>query len=407
MLIIQKYGGSSISCPERIDNVARRIVETYKKGNRVAVVLSAPGDMTDELYEKAYQINPAPSKRELDMLLVTGEQQSVALMAMAIHKLGYSAISLNATQFGLSSTSNYGNARIKSINTERLNAELDKNNIVLIAGFQGVNRFGDMTTLGRGASDTTAVAVAAAMHADLCEIYSDVDGILTGDPRIVKNTRKLDEITYDEMMELASLGAKVLQNRSVEIAKKYRVNLVVRSSMNDSEGTIIKEVCKVEGMFVSSVATDLNVARISVVGIKDVPGMAFKLFSALAAAKISVDIILQSTGRNGNKDISFTVAKTDLNQALEIVKSNKEQIGFDSVSYDSDIAKLSVVGAGMASNPGVASVMFEALYDVGVNIDMISTSEIKISVLIHAKDVERAAASVHDKFMGFNVDSTR
>jgi len=402
LLIVQKYGGSSVADPERIRNVAKRILETHNKGNRVVVVLSAPGDMTDELHEKAYNINPKPSKRELDMLLVTGEQQSVAYMAMAIHNIGGSAISLNAVQFGLVSTSAYGNARIKSISTERINAELDKNNIVLIAGYQGVNRFGDMTTLGRGASDTTATAIAAVMHADLCEIYSDFDGIFTGDPRIIKNAKKLEQISYDEMIEYASLGAQVMHNRAVELAKKYRVNLRVRSSTGENEGTIIKEEYALETMFVSGVATDLNVARISVMGIKDVPGMAFKLFSSLAAGNVSVDIILQSTGRNGTKDISFTVAKTDLALALELIEKNKALIGYDNVSYDDNIAKLSVVGAGMASNPGVASAMFEALYDVDVNINMISTSEIKISVLIEAKDAERAAVSVHDKFMAFN-----
>ena len=399
MLTVQKYGGSSVADGERIKNVARRIADTYANGSRVVVVLSAPGDMTDELFGRAYEINPNPSKRELDMLLVTGEQQSVALMAMAIHSLGYSAISLNATQFGLNSSSNYGNARIKSIDTERINAELEKNNIVLIAGFQGVNRFGDMTTLGRGASDTTAVAIAAVLHADVCEIYTDVGGIYTGDPRIIKNAKKLDEISYDEMIEYASLGAQVLHNRSVELAKKYRVKLVVRSSFDNTEGTLIKEEHRMEQLIVSGVATDLNVARISVVAIKDVPGMAFKIFSSLAAAKISVDIILQSIGRDGTKDISFTVAKTDLKQALELIERIKDYIGYGGVSYDDNIAKLSIVGAGMASNPGVASKMFEALSDVGVNINMISTSEIKISVLVDAKDAERAAISVHEKFM--------
>lgn len=402
MLIVQKFGGSSVANAERVMNVASRIMKTYKNGNKVVVVLSAQGDTTDELIEKAHEINPDASKREMDMLLSTGEQQSVALMSMALHKLGCAAISLNAYQVGITSSSRHSNARIRKIDTERLEAELDKNNIVIVTGFQGMNRYGDVTTLGRGGSDTSAVALAAALQADLCEIYTDVDGVYTADPRVVKNAKKLDQISYDEMLELASLGAKVLHNRSVELAKKYHVNLVVRSSLSEDEGTLVKEEVKVESMFVSGVAVDKDISRISVVGIKNEPGMAYKLFSLLSKQKICVDIILQSIGRNNTKDITFTVAKDDLNDALKILEENKSLLGCEDVSHEDNVAKLSIVGAGMATNPGVASLMFEALYECGVNINMISTSEIKISVLISAEDAERGANAVHDKFISEN-----
>lgn len=400
MLIVQKYGGSSVATTERIMNVARRIHETYKQGNSMVIVLSAQGDTTDELKQKANEISKSPSKRELDMLLSTGEQQSVALMAMALHTLGAGAVSLTAGQIGLLSSSTYGNAKIRRIDTDRINLELENNKIVLIAGFQGMNRYGDITTLGRGASDTTAVALAAVLHAQLCEIYTDVEGVYTADPRIVKNARKLNEITYDEMLELASLGARVLHNRCVELAKKYGVNLVVRSSLSDGDGTIVKEENDLEKMLVSGVAVDKDVSRISVVGLKDVPGIAFKLFSCLAREKISVDIILQSIGRHNTKDISFTVHIDDLQNALDALDRNKSNLSYDHISHEDNVAKISVVGAGMATNPGVACSMFEALYDGGVNIKMISTSEIKISVLIDVNDADRAQICVHDKFMG-------
>lgn len=398
LLIVQKYGGSSVANPDRVFNVARRIIETYEKGNSVVVVLSAQGDTTDELIAKAHEINPNPSKREMDMLLCTGEQQSVALMAMAINSLGARAISLNAQQIGIDTTSNYSNARIKTIDTARLEHELERKNIVLVTGFQGVNKYDDITTLGRGGSDTSAVALAAKLHADLCEIYTDVDGVYTADPRIVKSAKKLDEISYDEMLELASLGAKVLHNRSVELAKKYNVKLVVRSSLTREEGTIVKEECNVERMLVSGVAADKDVSRISLIGIQDEPGKAFGVFTLLSKAKISVDIILQSIGRDNTKDISFTVAKSDLDAALKVLEENKERLTIKEIVHDDKAAKLSVVGAGMATNPGVASLMFEALYDANVNISMISTSEIKISVLIDEDDLEKAMIYVHDKF---------
>lgn len=398
MLIVKKFGGSSVADKEHIFNVARRCIEDYNKGHDVVVVLSAMGKTTDGLLAKAHEINPHPSKRELDMLLVTGEQVSVSLMAMAMGALGVQAISLNAAQIQMQTTSAYGNSRLKRIDTERVRNELDARKIVIVTGFQGINKYDDMTTLGRGGSDTTAVALAAVLHADLCEIYTDVDGVYTADPRIVPNARKMDEVTYDEMLEFASLGAKVLHNRSVEMAKKYGVHLIVRSSLNTSEGTIVKEEVKMEKMLVSGVAADRNTARISVMGVKNEPGIAFKLFQHLARHNINVDIILQSVGRHGTKDIAFTVARTDLEEALEIIKRHMDSLGAQTLESEGKVAKLSIIGAGMTSNPGVAAKMFEALASVGVNIKMISTSEIRITVLIDEADVERAMRSVHDAF---------
>jgi aspartate kinase len=398
VLIVKKFGGTSVANAERIMHVAQTIINSYKEGNSVVVVLSAQGDTTDDLIEKAAEIDPKAKGRELDMLLATGEQQSVALMAMAIKKLGYPAISLNAFQCPIFSSSTYGNAKIKDIKTDRINAELDKNNIVIITGFQGINRYDDVTTLGRGGSDTSAVALAAKLGADLCEIYTDVDGVYTADPRVVKNAKKLDTITYDEMLELATLGAKVLHNRSVELAKKYNVNLVVRSSMTDAEGTIVKEETGVEKMLVNGVAVDKDVARVALVGVKDEPGAAFRVFALLAKEKISVDLIIQSIGRNGSKDIAFTVAKGDMDATLKFLEDNKARIGYEDLSYTSDIAKVSIVGAGMATNPGVASKLFEATYDAGINVNMISTSDIKISILVKGADADRAANAIHDKF---------
>jgi len=398
MLIVQKYGGSSVANAERVLNVARRILESYRSGHKMVVVLSAQGDTTDDLLAKARALNPDPSKRELDMLLATGEQQSVALMALAIHKLGAPALSLNAVQVGIEATSQYGNARIKRIRPERITRALELNNIVIIAGFQGVNRYGDLTTLGRGASDTTAVALAAVLGADLCEIYSDVDGVYTADPRMVPNARKLPNISYDEMLELASMGAQVLHNRAVEMAKRHRVKLVLRSSWSEDEGTEIKEGSTMEKLLFSGLAVDKDVARISVMGLLDRPGIAFHIFSLLATQKISVDIILQTAGSGKTKDISFTVVQADLDAVLKTLEANKEAIGYEAVTSDISLAKLSIIGAGMATNSGVASAMFEALYDCGVNINLISTSEIKITVLIDKEVAEQAARAIHDKF---------
>ena len=398
MLIVQKFGGSSVANAERIFNVAKRVAETYKEGNDVVVVLSAQGDTTDDLIAKAKEISKKPSKREMDMLLSTGEQQSVALMAMALAELGYPATSLNAYQVGMITTSAYMNARLKKIKPDRIRRELDRKNIVLVTGFQGMNRFDDLTTLGRGGSDTTAVAIAAALHADKCEIYTDVEGVYTADPRIVKNAAKIDQITYDEMLELASLGARVLHNRSVELAKKYHVELVVRSSLTKAEGTVVKEVCQMERMLISGIAGDDEIARVSLIGIEDTPGKAFDIFKTLAKKNINVDIILQSIGRDNTKDISFTVADTELAEVKEIISTHMDRWGVKDVDYNENLAKVSIVGAGMVANAGVASKMFEAMYDSHINIHMISTSEIKISILIDKKDMHKAMNSIHDAF---------
>ena len=398
MLIVQKYGGSSVANAERVLNVAKRIMRTRMEGHDVVVVLSAQGKTTDGLIAKAKEINHKPSRREMDMLLSTGEQQSVALMSMAISAIGGRAVSLNGAQVGIETTNTYSNARIRTINTERIENELDEGSIVLVTGFQGVNAMGDTTTLGRGGSDTSAVALAAALNADICEIYTDVEGVYTADPRVVPDAVKLDEISYDEMLELAALGAKVLHHRSVEVAKKYNVKLVVRSSMSDAEGTEVKEETKMERMLVSGVAADKKVSRISVMGVKDEPGKAFEIFALMAKEKVSVDIILQSEGADGRQNISFTIGEDDLDIALKALEKNKARLTAQEILHDENTAKLSVVGAGMATNPGVAAMFFEAMYDANVNIQMISTSEIKITVLIPRDDVDVAMKAVHDKF---------
>ncbi|HIX60406.1 MAG TPA: aspartate kinase [Candidatus Blautia gallistercoris] len=399
MLIVKKFGGTSVANKERIFNVARRCIEDYQKGNDVVVVLSAMGKYTDELIAMAKDINEKPPKREMDMLFTIGEQMSVALMAMAMHKLGVPAVSLNAFQVAMHTTSAYSNARLKRIDTERIRMELDNRKIVVVTGFQGVNKYDDYTTLGRGGSDTTAVALAAALHADACEIYTDVDGVYTADPRLVPKARKLKEITYDEMLDLATAGAGVLHNRSVEMAKKYGVPLVVRSSLNNSEGTVVKEeVSDVERMLISGVALDRDADRIAVIGLKDEPGMAFKLFDVLAKKHINVDVIIQSIGREGTKDISFTVNDTDLEEAVAELEKHKSRLGYQELRTETRVAKLSIVGSGMMSNPGVAARMFECLYSQNVNINMISTSEIRITVLVNEGDAERAMNAVHDAF---------
>lgn len=398
-LIVQKFGGTSVADANRIRNAARIITETYRRGHNVVVVLSAQGDTTDELIEKAKQINPNASKREMDMLLSTGEQISCALCAMAIEAMGYPVVSLTGWQAGMITNSAYGDARIKRVRTERVLAELDKKSIVIVTGFQGINKYDDITTLGRGGSDTSAVALAAALHADLCQIYTDVEGVYTADPRCVKNARKLEEITYDEMLELATLGAQVLHNRSVEMAKRYSVNLEVLSSFSGKPGTKVKEVVKaMEKTKVSGVAKDKNVGRLALIGLADQPGIAFKIFSLLAKSRINVDIILQSIGRGDTKDISFTVARGEMLRAKEMLEEYRDSIGFDHIDVSDNIAKVSIVGAGMVNNPGVASLMFEALYIGGINIQMISTSEIKVSVLVDEADADRAVQLIHDRF---------
>ncbi len=398
-LIVQKYGGSSVRDAERVNNVASRIVEAYDEGNDIVVVVSAQGDTTDDLIEKAKEINPNASKREMDMLLSSGEQISVALLAMAIERIGRPVVSLTGWQAGFITDTKYSAARIQKINTERLQNELDKRRIIIVAGFQGVNKYDDITTLGRGGSDTSAVAIAAALGADVCEIYTDVDGVYTADPRFVKNAKKLEDISYDEMLELASLGANVLHNRSVEMAKKYHIKLAVKSSLEKVEGTYVKEVDQVEKMLVRGVTRDNDCARVALCGVEDTPGKAYTIFALLSKKNIGVDLIIQSIGRDGKKDISFTVTEGDLPQVLEILEQNKDTVKADSVDYATDVSKVSIVGAGMVSNAGVATTMFEALYNAHININMIATSEIKISVLVDQKDAERAVVAIHDKFM--------
>ena len=395
-LIVQKFGGSSVANAERVMNVARIVTETYKAGNDVVVVVSAQGDTTDDLIEKAQEINPKASKREMDMLLSAGEQISISLLAMAIEKLGFPVVSLLGWQAGVHTNSNYGIAKIKTVSSERLETELAKKNIVVVAGFQGINKFEDITTLGRGGSDTSAVALACSLKADRCQIYTDVDGVYTADPRKVENTQKLNEITYDEMLELATLGAQVLHNRSVEMAKKYGIEIEVLSSLERKPGTIVKEKTKMEKMLIRGVAKDNNVARISMVGVADTPGVAFRIFDKLAAKKVNVDIILQSVGRDGTKDIAFTIPKDQADLAMEALADAVDA----KITCDTNVSKVSIVGAGMETHPGVAAKMFEALYEVGINIQMISTSEIKVSVLIDVNESDRAVAAVHKAFIG-------
>ena len=397
-LIVQKFGGSSVRDAQRIRNVAGIIAETYLEGNDVLVVLSAQGDTTDDLIAKAEEINSHPSKREMDMLLATGEQISVALCAMALESMGLPCVSLTAWQVGIQTTAVHGDARIKRIDSERVQAELDQHRIVLITGFQGMDRAGDVTTLGRGGSDTSAVALAAAFRAKLCQIYTDVDGVYTADPRIVPNARHLDEITYDEMLELASQGAGVLHNRSVELAKPFRVDLEVLSSLERKPGTKVKEVTKVEKTTIAGVAKDTSIARIALIGLRHNPGVAFQVFDLLSKHNINVDLILQSIGREDSKDISFTVHEKDLEDARAILTENQEVLCFDHIEVDGNIGKVSIVGAGLMTNCGMAARMFEALYEAGINIQMINTSEIRVSVLLDEGDVDRAVRAIHAKF---------
>ena len=396
-LIVQKFGGTSVANTERLKNVADIVTSTAKAGNQVVVVVSAQGDTTDDLIEKAAELNERPSRREMDVLLNTGEMISMSLLAMAIQKLGFPVVSLTGWQIGLETNSNYSDARIKRISGDRLKAELDNGRIVIVAGFQGINKMGDVTTLGRGGSDTT---IAATLGSDLCQIYTDVDGVYTADPRIVKNAHKLDAITYDEMLELASLGAQVLHNRSVEMAKKYNVDLEVVSSFTRNPGTKVKEGSNMEKLNVSGVARDNNCARVAIINLNDTPGTAFKVFSLMAKHNVNIDIILQSVGRDNKKSISFTIRQDDAERVAGILRDAKEMLDYEDVSINTKVAKVSIVGAGMASAAAVASKMFEALAGAGINIRMISTSEIKISVLINEEDSEKAVKAIHDQFFG-------
>ena len=399
-LMVKKFGGSSVADRDRVFNVANIIIDDYKKGNDVIVVLSAQGDTTDDLIAKAKEISPdGTSRREMDMLLSAGEQMSIALLAMAIETLDYPVVSLLGWQAGFRTDSHHGLARIRDINAERMKLELSKKNIIIVAGFQGINKYDDITTLGRGGSDTSAVAIAAALQADVCQIYTDVDGVYTADPRKVKNAKKMNEITYDEMLELATLGAQVLNNRSVEMAKKYNVELEVRSSLEKKRGTMVKETVKMEKTLIRGVAKDADITRIALVGLADTPGTAFKVFNKLAQYKVNVDTILQSVGRDGTKDITFTVPRDQGKMSFDALESIKDSLLYKDISMDETVAKVSIVGAGMESHPGVASKMFEALYDAGINIQMIATSEIKISVLIDTALADKAVKAVHDAFI--------
>ena len=397
-LIVQKFGGSSVADRDRVMNVARIVAQTHAGGNDVVVVVSAQGDTTDELIAKAGEITHDASQREMDMLMSAGEQISVALLSMALSSIGCPAISLTGWQAGFHTDRAYTRARIKRLDCERIESELSRNRVVVVAGFQGINKNDDITTLGRGGSDTSAVAIAAALHADLCQIYTDVDGVYTADPRLVPNARKLPQISFDEMLELASLGAQVLNNRSVELAKKYSVELEVRSSLTDVPGTIVREVAQVEEMLIKGVTKNENVAVISLLEVPDVPGMSFNVFSLMAQKKINVGIILQASGRGNNKDLIFTVPLEDVHTATAILQENLQRFGATRVLVDTDVAKVSIVGAGVQSHPGVAAKMFERLYECNINIRMIATSEIKISVIIAKQDADRAVAAVHDAF---------
>ena len=398
MLIVKKFGGTSVANKERIFNVASRCIEEYRKGNDVVVVLSAMGKYTDELITMARDVNEKPPKREMDMLFTIGEQMSVALMAMAMDKLGVPAVSLNAFQVSMHTTSSHGNARLKRIDTERIRRELDSKKIVIVTGFQGVDKYDDYTTLGRGGSDTTAVALAAELHADVCEIYTDVDGVYTADPRVVPNAHKMTEITYDEMLEMASLGAKVLHSRCVEIAKKYGVELLVCSSLNHNSGTIVREKTKMEKMLISGVAADKNVAKIRVAGLGNEPSSTFRLLNLLDKNKLNIDVMIQSLGKDGTKSVSFTVAKSDMLRALDLLNESKDYLGIKKLDSDENVAKVSVIGAGIRSHSGVAAKMFGALASIDVNTEMVTTSEIRITALIDEAYADLAVRKLHETF---------
>ncbi|HGE70528.1 TPA: aspartate kinase [Candidatus Poribacteria bacterium] len=398
-LIVQKYGGTSVKDSERIKAVAQRIIKTKEKGNQMVVVVSAPAGMTDDLIRLAHEICDTPPAREMDMLLATGEQRSIALLAMALCAQGHSAISFTGPQAGILTTKTHTKARILNIDPDRIKTELEKGNIVIVAGFQGATEDDAITTLDRGGSDTSAVAIAAGIKADVCEIYTDVDGVYTADPRIVKNPKKLDTISHDEMLEMASSGAKVLHSRAVEFAKKYDVPLYVLSSFNENPGTLVtKEVESMEDVVIRGVTHDKNQAKITIFGVPDKPGTAFKIFNKIGEAEINVDMIVQSIGKDDKATISFTVSKTDLRQALEIVKEVGKELGSSEVLADEKVAKVSIVGVGMRSHSGVAARMFQSLARENINIQMISTSEIKLSCIIDENDVERAVQAIHDEF---------
>ncbi len=397
-LIVQKYGNSLLADTCGIINAAGRIADTFRDGNSVVVVVSSQGNTTGELFGKAMEVNSNLSKRELDMLVSAGEQISAALLAAAVEKHGFHAISFTGYQAGIATDSNYSGARIISIDAERIYRELDKRNIVIVAGSQGYNKFEDITTMGPGGTDTSAVALAAALRADFCEIYTDTGGIYTADPQIVEKVGRLREISYDEMLELKSLGVEIIHKRAVEMAKKYNILLYIKSSSDDEPGTIIKEADNVEKMLIKGVTRDNDIARIAAMGVEDKPGVAFRLFSILAKENISVDLILQSIGRDETEDISFTVSKSNLEKALKVINENIGILGAKEIRHSDQYSKVSIIGAGIVNNPEVVATIFEALYDSNINIHMITTSETKISVLVDAQNADMAVNSVHERF---------
>ncbi|MWC29230.1 aspartate kinase [Paenibacillus sp. MMS18-CY102] len=398
-LIVMKFGGSSVGTPERMQRVAQRIIQTKEAGNRVVVVVSAMGDTTDDLIDQSKLLNPNPPAREMDMLLTTGEQISVALLSMTIHQFGHQAVSYTGWQAGIVTEAVHAKARISDIRPDRIFKSLEDGQIVIVAGFQGMSEEGEITTLGRGGSDTTAVALAAAIKADVCEIFTDVDGIYSTDPRVVKCARKLNEISYDEMLELAHLGAAVLHPRAVEYAKHNNVKLVVRSSFNQNEGTTVKEVAVMEqGVVVSGIAFDKNVARISILGVEDVPGVLAKVFGALANNGIDVDIIVQSGVQGGKADFSFTLSSDDAEKAIEVIESISGEVPYRETTSEVNLVKVSIVGAGMVSNPGVAATMFDSISKLGVSIKMVSTSEIKCSCVIAGDKLNDVVRELHTAY---------
>ncbi|MGN7455905.1 aspartate kinase [Paenibacillus pasadenensis] len=398
-LIVMKFGGSSVGTTERMQRVAQRIVENRDAGHKVVVVVSAMGDTTDDLIDQSKRLNPNPPAREMDMLLTTGEQISVALLSMTIHAMGRKAVSMTGWQAGIRTEPLHGKARITDIQPDRIHAALEEGGIVIVAGFQGMTEQGEITTLGRGGSDTTAVALAAAIEADVCEIFTDVDGIYSTDPRVVKNARKLPEISYDEMLELAHLGAAVLHPRAVEYAKHNNVKLVVRSSFTHNEGTTVKEEAVMEqGIVVRGIAFDKDVARISILGVEDVPGVLAGVFGALADGGIDVDMIVQSGVQDGKADFSFTVAGGDAEQAVSIIAGIRSEVPYRETTSETGLVKVSIVGAGMVSNPGVAARMFRAISDLGVSIKMVSTSEIKTSCVIAAEPLQDVVRALHTTY---------
>lgn len=400
-LIVQKFGGTSVGDIDRIKNVAKKVIATKRAGNDVVVVVSAMSGTTDYLINLGKQVNPEPSKREMDMLVSTGEQVTVALLSMAIHYYGEDAISYNALQIGIKTTSDFTKAKILGINSEKITEALRKGKIVVVAGFQGVDEEGNITTLGRGGSDTTAVALAAALKADRCDIYTDVDGVYTADPRIVKNAKRLDYIAYDEMLELASMGAKVLHDRSVIFAMKYNVPLRVLSTFEEGKGTlVVKEYKNMENLVITGISKKIDETRVNIAGVPDRPGVAALIFKRLAEKNINVNIIVQSIGKDSKSQISFTIPTNDLSEAQKVMEKVKEELGAESISYDSNIAIVSVVGIGMKSHAGVAAKVFEVLAEANINIEMISTSEIKISVVIRKDRADEAVQLLHKEFIG-------